>query len=62
MLDTKDQAGNKIEGMLAKRGEQMANKIPLFPLNISLYPVFAFLAYLKHELLMTGTVLRHLLC
>lgn len=60
MFDTKDQAGNKTDG--SKKGEQMANKIPLFPLNISFYPVFAFLAYLKHQLLMTGTVLRHLLC
>lgn len=62
MFDTRDQAGNKILGMLANRGERMANKIPLFPLNISFYPVFAFLAYLNHELLMTGTVLRLLLC
>lgn len=35
----------------------MANIIPLFPLNIFFYPAFAFLDYLKHELLMTGTLI-----
>lgn len=40
----------------------MAKKVPLFPLNIFFYIIFAFLAYLKHKLLMTGTVLRLLLC
>lgn len=62
MFGAKRQARNNVQGTPAMRGAQRADKILLFPLNISFYPIFALVAYLKHDLLMIGTVLRLLSC